>query len=151
MLSGPGQPAEPATTSPPCADRGMPPVDERPGQLVCVVEDDPGVRDSLDMMLEAHGFTVDTHVSGGDFLADHRPRRIACLIVDYDMPAMTGLDVVAALQRQRITVPTILVTAALAPAIAQHASQLGVTAVLEKPFAAARLVELVRAAIGGAR
>lgn len=128
---------------PPAAPSG-PPEGEAAAAAVCVVDDDPGVRDSLRVMLEAYGFAVATCRSGSEFLADGRHRRVSCLVIDQHMPEISGLDVFAALQQQGFAVPTVLVTAGMAPAIAQRARALGVTAVLEKPFAASRLVDLVR-------
>lgn len=122
--------------------------DAAAGTTVCVVDDDPGVRDSLRMMLEAYGFAVATCRSGGEFLAGNRYRRIGCLIVDQQMPEMTGLDVCAVMQSEGLAVPTILITGRLVPAVFRRARALGVMAVLEKPFAPSRLVELVRAGLG---
>jgi FixJ family two-component response regulator len=72
-----------------------------------------------------------------------------CVIVDHHMPGMSGLEVVEALRRAGVLVPTILVTGRLDPGIAQRAAQLGVAAVLEKPFSTTRLVELISAGQDG--
>ena len=55
---------------------------------------------------------------------------------------------IAELRRQGILVPAILITGRLDAGVAQRAETLGVLAILEKPFAAARLVELVQRALG---
>ena len=113
--------------------------------MVCVVDDDESVRDSLRVLLESLEFEVMTHGSGREFLADDRCRHAGCLIVDHHMPGMDGLSTVAALQRDGAAVPTILITGRLDPEIVTRAKQLGVNAILEKPFPATRLLELVRA------
>jgi FixJ family two-component response regulator len=113
---------------------------------VCVVDDDDWVCDSLSAMLEAYGFAVRAYGSGAEFLADERRNKARCLIIDQHMPGLDGLDVVAELHRQDILLPTILITGRLDAAIAQRASALGVTATLEKPFPAARLIALVHQA-----
>jgi two-component system response regulator FixJ len=118
-------------------------------QAICLVDDDPWVLDSLTMLLEAHGFEVLTFNSGAELLADQRRQDAGCVIVDHHMPGMSGLDVVKALRRAGVLVPTILVTGRLDPGIAQRAAQLGVAAVLEKPFSTTRLVELIGAGQGG--
>jgi FixJ family two-component response regulator len=112
---------------------------------ICVVDDDAGVRDSLTVMLETHGFKVLTHASGAELCADEHRRQIACLIVDHHMPGMDGPDTIEVLRRQGIAVPTILITGRLDPNVAARAVKLGVIATLEKPFSASRLVDLVRA------
>jgi len=112
---------------------------------ICVVDDDESVRDSLSVLLQSLGFEVTTHGSGQEFLADDQRRHAGCLIVDHNMPGMDGLSTVAALQRDGAAVPTILITGRLDPEIVTRAEQLGVGAVLEKPFSATRLLQLVRA------
>lgn len=113
---------------------------------VCVIDDDGWVCDSLNAMLEAHGFAVEAYSSGAEFLADDRRGKARCLIIDQHMPGLDGLAVIAELRRQNIVVPTILITGRLDPMIARRARELGVMATLEKPFGAARLIELVRQA-----
>jgi FixJ family two-component response regulator len=110
---------------------------------ICIVDDDAGVRDSLSVLLEALGFQVFTHASGSEFLADKRRRCTGCLIIDYHLSGIDGLDTLGALQSQGIFVPTILITGRLDPTVATRASRLGVAAVLEKPFATASLVRLI--------
>lgn len=110
---------------------------------VCVVEDDDWVRDSLAVLLETHGFAVRTYRSGADFLEDSQRAAAKCLIVDQHMPGMHGLDVIAELRRQAIAIPAILITGRLSPEISRRAGELGVRAILEKPFSSVRLVELI--------
>jgi len=117
---------------------------------VCIVDDDPFVCDSLSALLEAHGFTVATYTAGAALLADERRRHFGCLIVDQHMPGMDGLGILAALRREAIAVPSILVTGRLDPSIADRAERLGAIGVLEKPFPVARLIELVRAGLDDA-
>ena len=64
------------------------------------------------------------------------------------MPGMTGLDVVARLlQREGIRRPTILISGRLDTKTTARATGLGVTRVVEKPFEADRLVDLIRTAL----
>jgi FixJ family two-component response regulator len=121
--------------------------DPRHGGAICVVDDDASVCDSLTVLLETYGFEVLAFSSGAAFLADERHRQAGCLVVDQHMPGMEGIDLVAALRGERIFLPWVLITGRLDAGIAERADQFGVIAVLEKPFAAARLVELVRAGL----
>ena len=102
---------------------------------------------SLKSLLETFGFDVKSYASGAELLADDRRRTAGCLLVDQHMPGMNGLDVVEQLQKEGVHIPTILVAGRLDTSIWEHAAILGVASVIEKPFAAARLLELIRAAL----
>ena len=77
-------------------------------------------------------------------MPDDRRRAAGCLIIDQHMPRMDGLDVVDRLQKEGVRVPTILISGRLNPSTKERAASLGVTSVLEKAFAADRLVDLIR-------
>ena len=59
---------------------------------VYVVDDDEGVRDSLQWLLEGKDYRVRCYDSAETFLSRYDPREVACLIVDIRMVGMTGLD-----------------------------------------------------------
>lgn len=115
---------------------------------VCIIDDDDWVCDSLQILLETHGFDVIAYNSAKEFLGDERRIDVKCLIIDQHMPGLDGLDVTAALHREGHYPPTILITGRLDAWISQRADALGIRAVLEKPFPAARLIDLIRAALG---
>ena len=117
-------------------------------RLVCVVDDDTAVRDSVSVLLETIGFEVLAYASGAEFLADKRHRTASCLIIDQHMPGMNGLDVVRMMHASGLNIPAVLVTGRLDPAVAGRAGEIGVTAILEKPFAIARLTQLVCDSLG---
>ena len=77
---------------------------------VAIVDDDAGVRDSLQLLLEILGHLAETFESAAEFLkADlqHFP----CLISDYKMPYMTGLELAEALRAGGVNIPILLITA----------------------------------------
>jgi len=119
---------------------------EQNQQQICIVDDDEWVADSLKSLLETFGYDVQSYNSGADFLADDR-RRTGCLIIDYHMPGMDGLDVIDHLQKEGARIPTILISGRLDTHTKELAAGLGVASVLEKPFAANRLVDLIRTAL----
>lgn len=120
---------------------------EAPNNSICIVDDDDSVRDSLTVLLESHGYTVTTYGSGSEFLADQRRGNAACLIVDQHMPGLDGLGTIAGLHAEGISIPTILVCGRLDSKLAERAGKLQVAAILEKPFSAGKLFELMRVAL----
>ena len=120
------------------------PPPEQSREQICVVDDDEWVADSLKSLLETFGYDVQSYNSGADLLADNRRRAAGCLIIDQHMPRMNGLDLVDRLQKDGIRVPMILISGRLDANTKERAARLGITSVLEKPFAADRLVNLIR-------
>lgn len=113
-------------------------------EQICVIDDDEWVADSLKLLLETFGYDVQSYNSGADLIADDRRHAAACLIIDQHMPGMNGLDLVDRLQKEGVRVPAILISGRLDTNTKERAARLGITSVLEKPFAADRLVDLIR-------
>ena len=61
-------------------------------QVIHLVDDDEGVRNSLRNMMESEGFVVHAFSNGRDLLNDASLPATGCLVVDYHMPAMSGLE-----------------------------------------------------------
>lgn len=116
--------------------------------VVAIVDDDPGVRESLRFLLETAGHAVETYETGTAFLADGGPERLGCLVVDQDMPQLPGLDLLAELTRRGMVPPTLLIVSTPSDAIRRRAAALGVRRVLEKPLAHDDLLAEISAAIG---
>jgi FixJ family two-component response regulator len=102
------------------------------GSAVAVIDDDPGVLESLQFLLEVEGHRVVTYASAAEFLRNHAFRP-CCLILDHHMPQMTGLELAAHLRSERAGVPVLLITGSPSPAIIERAAELGVQRVLDKP------------------
>jgi FixJ family two-component response regulator len=115
--------------------------------IVAVVDDDAAVRNSLKFSLEIEGFAVRTYASGEELLGSPGLSSCQCVIVDQDMPRMTGLELVAALRRQGVKVPALLISGRLTPAVTRQASDAGIPAI-EKPFLGNALIESIRAVVG---
>jgi two-component system response regulator FixJ len=112
--------------------------------VVAIVEDDPGVREALRFLLETAGYAVETYESGVHFLAEARPARLACLVLDQDMPRLAGLDLFAELY---LAPPTLLIVSTPSRAVARRAAELGVRRLLEKPLAETDLLAEIAAIV----
>src|SRR6185503_17249009 len=94
--------------------------------LIFVVDDDAAVRNSLKFSLEIDGFAVRTYANAEELLRSSNLNDFQCVIVDQDMPRMTGLELVAALRKQGLEVPTVLISGRLTPAVTRQASAAGI-------------------------
>jgi FixJ family two-component response regulator len=115
--------------------------------LVIVVDDDAAVRNSLRFLLEIDGFAVRTYESAQELARGDDSSDCRCLIVDHEMPHMTGFELVAALRKEGSEIPVILISGNVTPALKTRASNLGVP-VIEKAVMGDGLIELIRTTIG---
>ena len=116
------------------------------GPIVLIVDDDPAVRSSLQFYLEIEGFVVRTYACGADLLDDLDMPQTGCLVIDYRLPSMNGLDLLSELRRRRIELPAILVTTN--PSLSMRAQTAAAGAVLiEKPLLNEALFDGIRAAM----
>lgn len=79
-------------------------------ELICIVDDDDGVRGSLDSLLRATGYSVAAFSSPADFLASPDVDQAACLLLDIRLQGADGLDFQQELSDQSVPVPVILIT-----------------------------------------
>jgi len=114
---------------------------------IYVVDDDAGVLGSLRFLLETDGFQVRTFRSGAALLNADRPTGADCLVIDYKMPDMNGIDLVGQLRRNDIAAPVILITGYPDENISTRAAAAGVEHVLLKPLLEDSLVKHIRGAI----
>jgi FixJ family two-component response regulator len=115
--------------------------------IVGIVDDDGDVRDVLDALLEQAGHTVRTYRSAQQFLDDPDLGDVACLVVDQNMPGMSGLDLLRAVDALGRTIPSLLITGALDAHLADEARRLGAIEVFAKPIDFAKLLQLVAYAV----
>ena len=120
---------------------------------IAIVEDDALVRESLCDCVESAGYSVEGFASAEDFLASNSGESaaclvvdIACLILDIQLPGVTGLEL-----QQRLgdtaRPPIVFVTATATEANRESALKLGAKGFLSKPVRCQELLNAVRAAI----
>ena len=116
--------------------------------IVAVIDDDNDVGDVLGGLLEAMGYEVETYQSGMDFLSQAKFDRLACLVVDQNMPSMTGLQMIAKLTERGINIPALLITGIHDVEVERQAAALGVMTVLEKPMSHHELLRFISVSVG---
>jgi two-component system response regulator FixJ len=115
--------------------------------VVYVVDDDMDVLGSLLFLLEADGFEVRTFRSGLALLNAIAKDEVDCIILDYKMPAMSGIELAKRLRGRDVVAPIILITGYLDVNISEKAAAAGIEQVLLKPHLEESLVMEIRRAI----
>src|SRR5881394_1952048 len=115
--------------------------------VIFIVDDDPAIRDSLDVLLTSQGHAVRSFDSAVAFLASDAPAHPGCVLADVRMPQMDGLELQEKLREQGSALPVILMTGHADVPLAVRAMKAGAIDFLEKPFDNALLMESVRRAL----
>mgnify|MGYP001250003477 CR=1 FL=1 len=109
--------------------------------IVHVVDDDPAVCSALKFAFEIEGFCVRTYGNPGELLADLPCD--GCVIVDYNLPGLDGLELIHELDLRHVHLPSFLITSNPSQSVRRRASAQGV-AIIEKPLLGNQLAEAVR-------
>jgi two-component system, LuxR family, response regulator FixJ len=115
-------------------------------RTIYVVDDDADFRDSIRMLLESAGFTVQNYASAAQFLADHILKG-GCLIADIRMPDMDGLELQKEIIKRGIELPVIIITGHGDVPQAVRAMKAGAIDFIEKPFNPEHVLSSVRRAL----
>jgi two-component system response regulator FixJ len=119
--------------------------------MVIVVDDDDAIRASLRFLLECEGIEVEDFASGPQLIAAAWPPTAGCMILDIQMPEMSGLDLLDRLRQTNSALPVIVVTGQSSSANRERALSAGALAVLEKPLNDGKFLDLVRQALDQGR
>jgi two-component system, LuxR family, response regulator FixJ len=101
---------------------------------VFIVDDDPGIRDSLEMLLRTAGYETQSFASATEFLASNMLNIVGCLIADVQMPEMDGVTLQQELKSRNSSLQVIVMTGHADIPIAVGAMKAGAVDFLEKPF-----------------
>jgi len=114
---------------------------------VFLVDDDDAVRDALGLLLDSAGLRTAAYPSATDFLAKYDPDRPGCLVLDIRMPAMSGMELQAALTERSVNIPIIFLSGHGNVSMSATAFRSGAVDFLEKPFDENVLLERIHEAI----
>ena len=113
---------------------------------VLIIDDDPAVRNSPKFALEVEGFSVRSYETVAELLKDANIPDDGCLVVDYKLPEMNGLDLLVELRRRKVDLPAILITTHPNAAVRDRAAKAGVP-LIEKPLLNDTLFQGIRTAL----
>jgi two-component system response regulator FixJ len=114
---------------------------------IFIVDDDPSVRDSLELLVTSIGFQVQSYSSAQEFL-DSAPRGApGCLVLDIRMPGLSGLDLQDRCVSSGFFLPIIFITGHGTIPMSVRAMRAGAIDFLEKPFEEEGLIAAINRAV----
>lgn len=133
-----------------CHELGAPPMLGM-GPIVFVVDDDISVRESLELLIRCEGWQPETFSSGQEFLS--RPRALvpSCLVLDFSLPGLNGLELQKRIAVERTDMPIIFITGYRDVPMTVQAMKAGAVEFLTKPFGEDALLSAIRAALERSR
>jgi CheY-like chemotaxis protein len=111
--------------------------------VIAVVDDEESVRKAVVRVLRAAGFAAQGFSSGDEFLRSWHFDRPDCLVLDLQMPDISGMEVQKALNLAGAHFPIVIITAHDAPAVREECLRLGAIAYLCKPLDVRSLLDTV--------
>ena len=119
--------------------------------FVIVVDDDASIRDSLKDLIGSAGLNVQTFASAQEFLASPRPDVPSCLVLDVQLPGLSGLDLQHELAKAGAQIPIIFITGHGDIPMSVRAMKAGAIEFLTKPFRDEDLLNAIEQAINRGR
>ena len=119
--------------------------------LIAIVDDDQAVGHAIEVLMRSVGLIAKAFSSGEEFLRSPELSRTGCLVVDFDMPRMSGLDLHKNLSRLGNEIPTVLITAYPSDDIRARALRAGIICYLPKPFDESNLLNCIQTALDRAK
>lgn len=114
---------------------------------VFLIDDDPGVRDSLSLLLSLKGVRTQLFANAESFIETYQADWSGCVLTDLRMPGMTGLELLSALRARDIETPVVVLTAHGDVATARAALKNGAFDFLEKPIDDGMLLDVLQNAL----
>jgi FixJ family two-component response regulator len=114
-----------------------------PECIVFVIDDDPLVRDSIVDLIGSAGLPVQAFGSTAEFMASERPDAPACLILDVQLPGLSGLDFQSELKKAGIEIPIVFLTGHGDIPMSVRAMKAGALEFLTKPFRGQEIIDAV--------
>jgi FixJ family two-component response regulator len=114
---------------------------------VFIVDDDYAVRDGLGMVIGTTGLNYQTFESAERFLLAYSPDTPGCLLLDVNMPGLTGLELQAELNSRGIHIPIIFITAHSDAIMKANAMKAGAAYFLTKPVPSKLLIERIQSVL----
>ena len=114
---------------------------------IYVIDDEPDVRTALQRLLRSDGWAVQTYGEPEAFLAEAASTGVGCIVLDVNMPGMTGPELHDRLREQQVDLPVIYLTGNCTVSTGVRAMKQGALDFLEKPVDADALLSALALAV----
>jgi FixJ family two-component response regulator len=117
---------------------------------VVVIDDDQALLSALRFDFELQGFLVQTYQAARDISWDALPKGNGCLVIDYRLPGINGLELLRRLRERHVDLPALVITSQPSTDLRAQIAGLGAR-LIEKPLLGDQLISGIRAALSGAQ
>jgi FixJ family two-component response regulator len=115
--------------------------------MVSIVDDDEAIRNALGNLFESVGLNVEIFASAEQFMDFREANERSCLILDVQLPRMSGLELQRKLSADANAVPIIFMTAHSDERVREWALQAGAVAIFQKPFNSEALLDVIHSVL----
>jgi FixJ family two-component response regulator len=115
--------------------------------IVYVVDDDSSIREAISSLLGLSGLRVETVATAREFLRSKRPDLPGCVVLDVELPGLSGLDLQRELAAHGVTLPIIFITGYGDIPMSVRAMKAGALEFLTKPFHDQDLLDAIQQAL----
>ena len=115
-------------------------------KIICILDDDPDIRQALERVLSLHGYRPLSFASSQEFCKNAKPQEAECLILDIHLGGESGIGLKRQLSNSAPALPVIFITGCDSEANRHAAQEVGCVAYLTKPFGRKALLEAIETA-----
>ena len=120
---------------------------QEPSAVIAIVDDDLSVREGLQSLIRSAGWRAKTFTSAQEFLASPRTEVPSCLILDLQLPGLSGLDLQKRMAEAELEIPIVFLTGHGNIPASVQAMKAGAVEFLTKPFDEQELLQAIQEAV----
>jgi len=115
--------------------------------IIAIVDDDASAREGLSRLIRSVGLRVETFASAQEFLARPRTEAPGCLVLDLELPGLSGLDLQKLMAELELEIPIVFLTGHGDIPASVQAMKAGAVEFLTKPFEEQQILKAIQEAI----
>ncbi|MDP6039029.1 MAG: response regulator [Candidatus Latescibacteria bacterium] len=115
---------------------------------VLIVDDDPSIRQVLHEIVTIYGYDCETAESAKEGISLLAQKRIDLVMLDLQMPDITGEQFLDFIRKKGIRTPVVVVSAHVDKDIAKKLGEIGINGIITKPFEVDRVIDVMNRALG---